>query len=172
MSKLPLPERIQQHIMLIRGEKVMLDVHLALLYDVETRALIQAVKRNIDRFPDDFMFQLTNAEFDGLKSQNVISSYWGGRRYTPYAFTEQGVAMLSSVLRSNRAVHVNIEIMRAFVQLRQLMDSHKELKVEIKKLERKCDKQFKVVFEVIRQLMTPPKSKNKRTIGFAKWENK
>lgn len=172
MPKILLPiEQIRQHIMLIRGEKVMLDTHLALLYGVETRTLIQAVKRNIDRFPKDFMFQLTDAEFDGLKSQNVISSHWGGRRYAPYAFTEQGVAMLSSVLRSNQAVHVNIEIMRAFVRLRQLINSHTELKAEIKKLEKKYDKQFKVVFEAIHQLMVPVEQKNKRSIGFTKWDD-
>jgi hypothetical protein len=164
-------EQIQEHIMLIRGEKVMLDAHLALLYGVETRVLIQAVKRNITRLPKDFMFQLTDQEFDDLKSQNVISSYWGGRRYAPYAFNEQGVAMLSSVLRSDRAVQVNIEIMRAFVKLRHLVDSNKELKREIKKLEKKYDKQFKVVFEAIHQLMAPSKPKDKRTIGFAKWED-
>ncbi len=147
----------------------MLSPDLAALYRVEPRALIQAVKRNVDRFPEDFMFQLTKEEFDILKSQNVISSAsaWGGmRRAVPYAFTEQGVAMLSSVLRSPRAVAVNVEIMRAFVRLRQMLASNAELARKLDALEKKYDAQFKVVFDAIRQLMQPPVAKPKPQIGF------
>ncbi|MHB1033843.1 MAG: ORF6N domain-containing protein [Pirellulales bacterium] len=161
-------ERIERSILLIRGHKVMLSPDLAVLYDVEPRALVQAVKRNLDRFPADFMFQLTPEEFDFLKSQNVISSAtgWGGaRRAAPYAFTEQGVAMLSSVLRSSRAVAVNIEIMRAFVRLRQMLATHADLARKVEALEKKYDAQFKSVFDAIRQLMTPP-SPPRRPIGF------
>ena len=144
----------------------MLDAHLAVLYGVATKVLIQAVKRNIERFPVDFMFQLTTDELQILRSQFVTSS-WGGRRYPPYVFTEQGIAMLSSVLRSQQAIQVNIEIMRAFVQLRKMMDSHKDLRQKIENLEKKYDKNFKVVFEAIHQLITPEESKKKRKIGFA-----
>ena len=165
---------VESRIFLIRGEKVMLDVDLAGLYEVETRALVQAVKRNITRFPGDFMFQLTQEEFDGLRSQFVTSKpeRRGGRRYLPYAFTEQGVAMLSSVLRSERAILVNIEIMRAFVRLRQMLASNAELARKLEALETKYDAQFKVVFDAIRELMTPPEPKKKRPIGFAPWEEK
>jgi hypothetical protein len=162
-------ERIDQSIFLIRKQKVMLSTDLASLYGVEPRALIQAVKRNIERFPDDFMFQLNAEEFEILKSQNVISSSegWGGaRRAAPYAFTEQGVAMLSSVLRSPRAVAVNIEIMRAFVRLRRLLATHADLARKLENLEKKYDSQFKVVFDAIRQLMSPTVIKPKREIGF------
>src|SRR5487761_1278587 len=158
-------ERIEHSILLIRGQKVMLDSSLATLYGVEVRALVQAVQRNRERFPDDFMFQLTGEEFDHLRSQTVISGGRGGRRYPPYAFTEQGVAMLSSVLRSKRAVQVNIEIMRAFVRLRQMLASHADLARKLDALEKKYDAQFKVVFDAIRQLMTPPEPK-RREIGF------
>lgn len=158
-------ERIESRIFLIRGEKVMLSTHLAELYEVEPRALVQAVKRNRERFPDDFMFQLTRDEFAALKSQIVTSSWGGLRRATPYAFTEQGVAMLSSVLRSSRAIRVNIEIMRAFVRLRRLLATNAELARKLRALERKYDAQFKVVFDAIRQLMTPAAPK-KRRIGF------
>ncbi len=120
-------ERIEQSILLIREHKVILDSDLASLYDVETKALVRAVKRNLDRFPADFMFQLSQEEFDDLRRHFGTSSAWGGRRYAPYAFTEQGVAMLSSVLRSPRAVAVNIEIMRAFVRLRQMLASNADL---------------------------------------------
>jgi len=163
-------ERIEAQIFLIRGQKVMLSKHLAELYEVEVRTLVQAVKRNIERFPEDFMFQLNTEEFANLKSQIVISS-WGGSRSAPYAFTEQGVAMLSSVLRSKRAVMVNIEIMRAFVRLRQLLASNTELARKLKTLEKKYDAQFKVVFDAIRELMTPPEPGNKRRIGFGPWED-
>jgi len=158
-------ERIERMILLIRGQKVMLSRDLAKLYGVEPRALIQAVKRNIDRFPSDFMFQLTKEEFDNLKSQIVTSSWGGVRRAAPYAFTEQGVAMLSSVLRSKRAVQVNIEIMRAFVNLRRLLASHEQLARKLAKLEKKYDVQFKIVFDAIRQLMADTEPPRKR-IGF------
>jgi hypothetical protein len=160
-----LAERIEQRIFLLRGQKVMLSPDLAQLYDVEPRALVQAVKRNLERFPVDFMFQLSGREFRSLKSQIVTSSWGGLRRATPYAFTEQGVAMLSSVLRSERAVRVNIEIMRAFVRMRQMLASHADLARKVAALEKKYDAQFKVVFDAIRELMTPPQPKQIR-IGF------
>ncbi|MBI4548959.1 MAG: ORF6N domain-containing protein [Ignavibacteriae bacterium] len=157
-------EIIEKRILLIHGQKVMLSPHLAELYGVEHRALMQAVRRNKDRFPQDFSFQLTADEWIILKSHFVTSS-WGGIRKLPYAFTEQGVAMLSSVLRSKRAVQVNIEIMRAFVKLREILATHKDLARKLEDLEKKYDLQFKVVFEAIRQLMQPPQ-KPKRQIGF------
>ena len=144
----------------------MLDADLAELYGVETRVLLQAVGRNQKRFPKDFMFQLSKEEYELLRSQIVISKKGsGGRRYLPYAFTEQGVAMLSSILRSERAVQVNIEIMRAFVRLRELVATHKDLARKLEALEKRYDAQFKVVFDAIRQLMSPPEPK-KRKIGF------
>jgi len=160
-------ERIERAILLLRGHKVMLDADLATLYEVETRALVQAVKRNLERFPEDFMFQLDAEELEALRSQSVISNApgRGGRRYAPYAFTEQGVAMLSTVLNSPRAIAVNIEIMRAFVRLRLLLASNKELARRLDHLEAKTDAKFKAVFEAIRQLMTPPEPK-RRPIGF------
>ncbi len=159
-------ERIERAIHLIRGHKVMLDADLAELYGVSVGRLNEAVKRNRNRFPDDFMFQLTKKEFEDLKSQVAISSSgWGGRRHPPYAFTEQGVAMLSSVLRSKRAIRVNIEIMRAFVRLRQILASHKELARKLDELEKNYDAQFKVVFDAIRQLMAPTETV-RRPIGF------
>ncbi len=157
-------KRIERAILVLRGERVMLDVDIALLYGVETRALVQAVKRNRERFPSDFMFQLTPEEIENLRSQSVISS-WGGRRYRPYAFTEQGVAMLSSVLRSERAVRVNIEIMRAFVRLRHVMSSQGDLIRRLDELEQRYDAQFKVVFDALRQLMSSAEPARKR-IGF------
>ncbi len=160
-------ERIERCIHVIREQKVMLDADLAGLYEVETGGLVRAVKRNLDRFPDDFMFQLTEEEFAILRCQSGTSSQWGGRRFRPYAFTEQGVAMLSSVLRSKRAVQVNVEIMRAFVRLRQLLASHADLLRKLEALEKKYDAQFKVVFEAIRQLMAPPPPEPKKgRIGF------
>ena len=161
-------ERIAQSILLIREQKVLLDATLADLYGVATKALIQATKRNSDRFPSDFMFQLTKEEFEILRSQFVTSNQWGGRRHPPYVFTEQGVAMLSSVLRSDRAVMVNIEIVRAFVKLRQLLASNDELARKLSAIEKKYDAQFKVVFDAIRELMAPPKKT--RRIGFAPWD--
>ena len=161
-------EMIEKKILLIRGEKVMLDADLAELYQVETFNLNKAVKRNIDRFPQDFMFQLTKQEADSLRFQIGMSKKEGrgGRRYLPYAFTEQGVAMLSSVLNSERAVKVNVEIMRAFVRLRQMLASNTELARKLDALEKKYDHQFKVVFDAIRQLMTPLDTKKKGKIGF------
>lgn len=163
--------QIESKMFLIRGQKVMLSPHLAELYEVEPRVLNQAVKRNIERFPEDFMFQLNPEEFANLKSQFVISS-WGGIRTAPYAFTEQGVAMLSSVLRSDRAIQVNIEIMRAFVRLRQMLATNAELSRKLAALEKKYDARFKAVFEAIYELMSPAENKKKRTIGFAPWEKK
>jgi hypothetical protein len=157
--------QIERSILLIRGERVILDADLAALYEVATKVLLQAVKRHIERFPPDFMFQLTKEEFFILRSQSVTSSQWGGRRYPPYAFTEQGVAMLSSVLNSPRAIHVNIEIMRAFIRLRRLLASHAVLARKLETLEKKYDAQFKVVFDAIRKLMAPPEPK-RRQIGF------
>ena len=164
-------EIIERKILLIRGQKVMLSTHLAGLYEVETRALNQAVKRNINRFPEDFMFQLNDSEAEQLVSQNVIphKKYFGGS--LPYAFTEQGVAMLSSVLNSERAINVNIAIMRAFVKLREMLATHKDLARKLNKMEKKYDSQFKVVFDAIRQLMTPPEPKRKR-IGFIQEKEK
>jgi len=174
--------RIESRIYLIRGQKVMLSTHLAELYEVEPRVLVQAVKRNIERFPGDFMFQLTWEEVVLMRSQSVILKGTSNSmsrsqpvilkrgqniKYLPYAFTEQGVAMLSSVLHSDRAIHVNIEIMRAFVRLRQMLASHAELSHKLAALEKKYDKQFKVVFDAIRELMTPVTAKGKRPIGFA-----
>jgi ORF6N domain len=160
-------ERIERAIIVVRGEKVLLDEDLASLYGVETRALIQAVKRNRTRFPRDFMFQLAASEAEILKSQIVISSSaHGGRRSKPYVFTEQGVAMLSSVLRSPRAVEVNIEIMRAFVRLRQLLASHADLARKLDELEQKYDKQFAIVFEAIRKLMEPPQPGEVPEMGY------
>jgi len=159
---------IAKKIYLIRGHKVMLDSDLAKLYGVETRVLLQSVKRNIKRFPSDFMFQLTKEEFEILRSQIVTSSSWGGRRYMPYVFTEQGVAMLSSVLKSERAIQVNIAIMRVFVKLREILLNHKELSYKLAELERKIERQdeeIKAIFDVIRQLMIPPE-KPRRRIGF------
>jgi len=162
-------ERIEKAILLVRKQKVLLDADLAALYGVETRVLVQAVKRNLERFPEDFMFQLSREETDFLRSQIVTLKMGRGqhRKYLPYVFTEQGVAMLSSVLRSSRAIQVNIEIMRAFIRLRQMLASHAELARKFDALEKKYDDQFKEVFEAIRQLMAPPEPKQ-RAIGFRK----
>jgi len=191
------PENLVRLVFFIRGEKVMLDSDLAILYGVEARALNQAVARNRRRFPADFMFQLTPREYESLRSQTVISNKGGstddlsqsvmsssrrrsehlrsqivtskkgrgGRRYRPYAFTEQGVAMLSSALRSTRAMEVNIAIMRTFVQLRRLMDTNRDLARKIEALEKKYDEQFAVVFDAIKELIAPPESPKKQ-IGF------
>jgi hypothetical protein len=160
-------ERIEKAILLIRGKKVMLDADLASLYGVETRVLVQAVRRNLGRFPEDFMFQLSKEEVDFLRSQIVTLKRGRGQhsKYLPYVFTEQGVAMLSSVLRSPRAIQVNIEIMRAFVRLRQMLASHAELARKLDALEQKYDAQFRAVFDAIRQLMAPPEPK-RRPLGF------
>ena len=168
MKEIMQQEIIEQNIFLIRGHKIMLSTHLAELYKVEVRSLVQAIKRNIDRFPKDFMFQLSDREFKNLKSQIVISSWGGARRANPYAFTEQGVAMLSSVLRSKRAVQVNIAIMRTFVKLRQFLSAHKELAHKLSQLERKIEKhdtEIQAIFEAIRRLMSVS-DKPKRRVGF------
>ena len=158
-------ERSERSILVIRGQRVMLDKDLAALYRVTTGTLNKAVTRNLERFPGDFMFQLTAEEFKDLKF-HVGTSSWCGTRKRPRAFTEQGVAMLSSVLRSKRAVQVNVEIMRAFVRLRQMLASNAELSRKFDALEKKYDAQFRVVFDAIRELMTPPAPKKKRPIGF------
>ena len=191
----PQPENLAKLVFLVRGEKVLLDTDLADLYGVEARVLNQSVARNRTRFPEDFMFQLTTEEWTALKSQIVttsapkggkssqtvtsslpgtdltsqivMSNTRGGRRTLPYAFTEQGVAMLSSVLRSQRAVEVNIAIMRTFVQLRRLMDSNRDLRLRIEAMETRYDEQFSQVFDAIKQLITEDKTrKAKPPIGF------
>ncbi len=162
-------ERIDSAILVLRGQKVLLSFDLAKLYGVETRALVQAVKRNRGRFPADFMFQLTKAEWADLKSQTVTSSWGGARRATPYAFTEQGVAMLSSVLKSNRAVRVNIEIMRAFVRLRTVLAANAALARRLDELEARVgqhDEQFVAVIRAIRELMEPAPAAGRGRIGF------
>lgn len=164
-------DAIVPSIVRLRGQKVLLDADLAHLYGVETRALVQAVKRNQQRFPEDFMFQLTAGETEALRSQFVISNApgRGGRRYAPYAFTEQGVAMLSSVLKSPRAIAVNVEIMRAFVQLREMLASNRELKHKLDELERRLgahDQAIASILSAIRELMSPPEPPKKRRIGF------
>ena len=158
-------EGIEGKIYSLRGQRVMLSHDLATLYQVETRTLMQAVQRNMERFPNDFAFKLTSQEVEHLKSQIVISS-WGGSRKAPHAFTEQGVAMLSGVLKSKRAIGVNIEIMRSFVKLRSLLEGNKEMARKLDALEEKYDAQFQVVFEAIRELMTPPPQPRKKRIGF------
>jgi len=182
-------EQIEKCIYFVRGHKVMLDSDLSVLYQVQVKRLNEAIRRNRDRFPEDFMFQLTEDEVknlgfqigastwaSNLRTQSATSS-WGGRRYRPYDFSEQGVAMLSSVLHSKRAVRVNIEIMRAFVRLRKILTTHKDLAQKLQELEKKYDAQFRVVFEAIRRLMSqpsesplPPESKSP-PIGFGKQQS-
>jgi len=164
-------ERITSKIDLIRNEKVLIDSDIAELYGVGTKVLVQAVKRNTERFPNDFMFQLSKVEFAILRSQSVTSS-WGGRRYPPFAFTEQGVAMLSSVLNSDKAVQVNIAIMRAFVQLRKFLMSNETLAIKLKELEKETKERFEeqqeqinIIFEAIKQLIKE-ETKPKNPIGF------
>jgi len=168
MTKLVPVERIEQKIYLIRKNKVMLDSDLAELYGVKTKELNKAVKRNIDRFPSDFAFQLTYQEFRALRFQ--IGTLETGRgkysKYLRYVFTEQGVAMLSGLLQSKRAVAVNVAIMRTFVKLRKMIASHKVLSERLDKLEKRYDHQFKMVFDAIRELMTPPPPPKKRKMGF------
>lgn len=161
-------ERIEQSILAIRGHKVMLDGDLAQLYGVTTKRLNEQVRRNSERFPADFMIQLSKEEYENLRSQFATSSLkHGGRRTLPYAFTEQGVAMLSSVLNSQRAIDVNIAIMRTFVKLRELLLSHKDLARKLEAMEKKYDSQFKIVFDAIRQLTQPPETPVKKgRIGF------
>jgi hypothetical protein len=159
-------ERIEKSILLIRGQKVMLDRDLAELYAVKTKVLKQAVRRNITRFPEDFMFELKKEEFENWRSQFVTSNRDKmGLRYRPMVFTEQGVAMLSSVLNSERAIQVNIQIMRAFTRLRQMLSTNEELRKKIESMEKKYDRHFQVVFEAIKQLMEEAE-KPKRRIGF------
>jgi len=159
-------ESIEKSILLIRGHKVLLDVHLSALYGVTTKRLNEQVRRNRARFPEDFMFQLTSEEAASLRSQFATSNKGrGDRRYAPYVFTEQGVAMLSTVLNSERAIQVNIEIMRAFVRLRRMLASNAQMARKLVDLESKYDAQFKIVFDAIRQLMAPPEPKKKK-IGF------
>jgi len=167
MSLVPV-ERIESKIFLIRGKKVMLDRDLAELYGVETKYLKRQVRRNLDRFPPDFMFKLSQQEFKNWRCQFVTSNSADkmGLRYSPYAFTEPGVAMLSSVLNSKRAIQVNIQIIRTFIKLRQLLLTHVELKRKIEAIERKYDQQFRVVFEAIRKLLEPPPENKRRIIGF------
>jgi hypothetical protein len=166
-------ERIEKAILIIRDQKVMLDQDLAALYGVPTKRLNEQVKRNLARFPEDFMFQLTAEEAEALRSQIATSKpARGGRRYLPFAFTEQGVAMLSSVLNSDRAIEVNIAIVRAFVRLREILATHKDLAKKLEELEKKLgqhDESFRVVFEAIRRLMAPPTAaEKKRHIGFGR----
>jgi hypothetical protein len=158
-------KRIENLILNIRGKKVILDSDLAELYQAETRALVQAVKRNIRRFPKDFMFQLTRSEFDSLRSQFVISKGSGGRRHLPYAFTEHGAIMAANVLNNEQAVRTSVQVVRAFVKLSQIVASNTELARKVDALEQTYDTQFKVVFEAIRQLMNPPRRRTKH-IGF------
>ncbi len=168
MTSLVPIELIEQKILSIRGQRVMLDADLATLYDVESKVLNQAISRQIRRFPEECMLRLTDQEFTLLRSQFVTSSQWGGRRYAPYAFTEQGVAMLSSVLNSDRAIEANIAIMRTFVKLRQMISSHKELSAKLEEMEKLYDAQFRTVFTAIRELMAPSEPKKKRPIGFGR----
>ncbi len=164
-------ERIERAILVIRGHKVLLDADLATLYGVETRRLNEQVKRNIDRFPDDFMFQLTKQEFENLKSQFATSSRgWGGKRKIPFVFTEHGALMAASVLNSQKAIEMSILIVRVFVKLRGILSTHKQLATKLAELERKLsthDEQIVILFEAIRELMTPP-TKPKRRIGFGR----
>jgi phage regulator Rha-like protein len=159
-------ERIESRILLIRGHKVMLDSDLAEVYHVSTKRLNEQVKRNRERFPEDFMFQLTHKETANLWSQSATSnSGRGGRRYRPYAFTEHGAVMLASVLNSPVAVQASIQVVRAFIRLREILATHRQLARQLADLEQKYDKQFKVVFDAIRELMAPPK-KERKQIGF------
>jgi hypothetical protein len=158
--------RLEGLIYQIRGERVLLDRDLAQLYEVETKALVQAVKRNAERFPADFMFQLSDQEVMALRSQIVTSKGRGGRRTAPYAFTEQGVAMLSSVLRSKRAIQVNVTIMRTFVRLRRIIESHTELADQLIDLEQRHKQKFQLVFDAIKELTKENPASKKRRIGF------
>jgi hypothetical protein len=164
-------ELIERKILVIRGERVMLDADLAILYGVETKRLNEQVRRNIERFPEDFMFQLTDEEFNCLRSQFATSNNpagRGGRRHLPYAFTEHGAIMAASVLNTPLAVAVSVQVVRAFVKLREMISTHKDLAKKLEGLEQKYDSQFKMVFDAIRQLMAPPDPKKKRAIGFGR----
>ena len=167
-------EQIESRIFVIRGQKVMLDADLAELYGVETKRLNEQVSRNRERFPEDFMFQLTAEEFANLKSQFATSS-WGGRRKLPYVFTEHGAIMAASVLNSPRAIEISVHVVRAFVRLRELVAGNKELAQKLNQLERKVgahDRAIAELINAIRQLMTPVDPKKKRPIGFAPWKEK
>ena len=167
-DKLMLAEQIESHIYWIRSKKVMLDRDLANLYGVETKVLNRAVKRNIKRFPTDFMFQLTSEEFENLRCQfDTSKKSHGGRRYLPYVFTEHGAVMLASILNSPVAIQASVQVVRAFVRLRKMLISHADLKKKIEAMEAKYDTQFKVVFDALRQLITP-KGKPKSKIGFGR----
>lgn len=158
---------IESRIYRLRKQNVMLDKDLAMLYQVETKALNRAVQRNLSRFPEDFMFQLTKEEFESLRYHFGTSKGGrGGTRYLPYAFTEQGIAMLSSVLNSERAIQVNIQIIRTFIKLRHLLREHKDLWQKVEEMEKKYDKQFKVVFDAIKNILEPPINESKKKIGF------
>jgi hypothetical protein len=173
MKQIVPQEIIEKRIFLIRGQKVMLDFHLAGLYGVSTKRLNEQVKRNLRRFPSDFMFQLDQEEYNTIRSHFATLNTGRGshRKYLPYVFSEQGVAMLSSVLNSDKAIQVNIEIMRAFVRLREILATHKDLARKLEEMEKKYDAQFKIVFDAIRQLMLPPE-KPKHPIGFRVKEQK
>ena len=173
MNELIPVEMIENKIYIIRGQKVMLDAELAKLYRVTVKRLNEQVKRNPKRFPPDFMFQMTKQEFESLRSHFATLKLGRGRhrKYLPYVFTEQGVAMLSSVLNSERAIEVNVQIMRVFVKLREMITSNKELARKLEVLEKKYDAQFKVVFDAIRHLMEPPQKTRKR-IGFLREKEK
>lgn len=164
-TELEVVQQIEERIFIIRGKKVMLDTDLAMLYQVKTKYLNRQVRRNLERFPNDFMFQLTQTEFSNLKCHFGTSS-WGGTRTLPLAFTEHGILMLSSVLKSKQAIAVNIHIMRVFTRLRELMIQHEDLEQRITELEKKYDAQFKSIFEAIRRLLEPPPAKPKPPIGF------
>ncbi|HBL16864.1 MAG TPA: DNA-binding protein [Elusimicrobia bacterium] len=173
-KSLVVSESIETRILTIRGQKVMLDADLAELYGVETRRLNEQVRRNSERFPEDFMFQLTGEEFANLKSQFATSS-WGGRRKLPYAFTEHGAIMAASVLNTARAIEISVHVVRAFVHLRELVSGHKELSQKLNQLERKVgahDRAIAELINAIRELMTPLEPKKKRPIGFAPWKEK
>ncbi|MEK6776336.1 MAG: ORF6N domain-containing protein [bacterium] len=157
---------IEQKIFLIRGHKVMIDSDLAELYGVTTKRLNEQVKRNLKRFPRDFMFQLSEKELESLRSHFATSSSWGGRRYPPYAFTEHGAIMAASILNTNRAIEVSVYVVRAFVKLREMIASHKDLARKLEELEKKYDAQFRVVFDAIRELMREPERGQQKKIGF------
>jgi hypothetical protein len=171
MKNLIPAELIERKILVIRGEKVILDSDLAVLYVVETKRLNEQIRRNKDRFPEDFMFQLTDEEFNCLRSQFATSNNpagRGGRRHLPYAFTEHGAIMAASVLNTPLAVAVSVQVVRAFVKLREMISTHKDLAKKLEDLEQKYDSQFKMVFDAIRQLMAPSDPKKKRAIGFGR----
>ena len=166
-------QTIQNKIYEIRGQQVMLDFDLAALYQVETKVLKQAVRRNIERFPEDFMFEISNEEYNSLKDSlrsQIVTSRWGGSRYQNFVFTEQGVAMISSVLRSDTAVKVNISIMRAFVLMRQMSIGYEELLKRIEELEQSTDAQFSEVYQALTQLLSKPEPKPRKPIGYRTYD--